>query len=134
MNIMEFSSNLEKTDVYNSETLEVLTEELKQLIVNDPFELREFVIDVISDINNNIYSDVFLINLLKCLGSASLDAWVDDMLVMALTRKDIDVRDAAAKMLSFHGRFDLIKKNQDRVPWMRNYIEAILLDDNGQDN
>lgn len=134
MDIQKFTENINNLTLLDHENLDSLTENLKHLILKDSTRVMRFVEEVISDISNNLYSDVFLVNLLKCLGDASLDAWVDDLLVAALSRKDIDVRDAAAKMLDLHGRYDLIRQHQNKVPWMRNYIEQIMLNDNGQDN
>lgn len=133
MNIKESVENLSDFNQVNCKISEEVVDSLREIVLNNSSEAIIYFKEIISDTENVFFSDVFLVNLLECLGAACLDTWVDEILVLALFRKDIDVRDTAAKMLDFHGRYDLIRQNQDRVPWMRNYIEAVMLNDNGQD-
>lgn len=134
MKIKEFVAGLDELHQINCIITDSVITQLGTFIIENPSEAVMFFEEVILDTNNVFYNDVFLVNLLKCLGAASLESWVDDILVLALSRKDIDVRDAAATMLNFHGRYDLIRQHQSKVPWMRNYIESIMLNDNGQDS
>lgn len=131
MKIREFVSGLDEFHQVNCIISDSVINQMKVIIIENSFEAMMFFEEVILNINNGFYDDVFLVNLLKCLGAASLESWVDDILVLALSRNDIDVRDAAAITLDFRGRYDLIRQHQSKVPWMRNYIESIMLSENG---
>ena len=94
-----------------------------QLIREDEPQFIQYLTKTVSSGTNFLLTA----NILKVLGKVTCSDWADEIFTNAISHSDLDVRDAAARSLDIHGRLDILKANQEQIPWMRDYIETILL-------
>ena len=97
-------------------------------------EPEEYLLPWLEEFSTDENNPAFASSVLRCLGRLPLPgtpAWRTSLIASALTKDDVEIRDAAIEAVEQWEELPLIhvlKAHQEETKWLRDYIQGVISD------